>query len=277
MLGAIIGDIVGSRFEFHNHRNKKFDLFTKYNFYTDDSVCTCGIASSLLKINNNKEKTDKEKSKLIANELRHFCIANPHRGYGGSFFHWIYTPNGKPYYSWGNGSAMRVSSVGWVANSEEEVKHLSHLVTAITHDHPYALHGAEVTAMCIFYARQGKTKHEIYKYVKKEYPEIKYFDYNELRKHYYFNEEAKNTVPQAIYCFLLSNSFEDCLRTTVSIGGDTDTLCAISCAIAEAYYGIPEEFKTEILQYFTDKQKEMLLVPVNEIAKNCGIDNYIIL
>lgn len=269
MLGAIIGDIVGSRFEFHNHRDKKFDLFTKYNFYTDDSVCTCAIASALNNKNINKD--------IVVKELQHFCRANPRRGYGGSFYGWIYSSNPQPYYSWGNGSAMRVSPVGWAAKSEEEVKYLSRLVTEVTHDHPYGLQGAEVTAMCVFYARQGKSKREIYNYVKQEYPQIKLFDYHELKKHYYFNEEAKNTVPQAIFCFLISNSFEDCLRTTVSIGGDTDTLCAISCAIAEAYYGIPEEFKTEILRYFTDEQKQMLLGSVNEIAKKCGIDNYIIL
>ena len=279
MLGAIIGDIVGSRFEFHNHRSKKFNLFTKQNFYTDDTVCTCAVASALLKLNRFKKNINNREEMIAIQELQNFCRVNTGRGYGGSFYEWIYLDNPGPYGygSWGNGGPMRVSPVGWIAKSEEEVKYLSNLVTGITHNHPYALKAAEVVSMCVYYLRNGKDKDFVREYVEKEYPVIKTLDYEQLKKIYTFNERAIGTTPQAIYCFLISNSFEDCLRTTVSIGGDTDTLCAISCAIAEAYYGVPEQFKQEILQYFTPLQQCLLLKPLNEIAKKSGIDNYIVL
>lgn len=261
MLGAIIGDIVGSRFEFHNHRSKKFDLFTYKNFFTDDTVQTCAIASCLL---DNKDKFNVRKFKYI-------CSRYPGCGYGGSFAFWLYSTSLEPYDSFGNGAAMRISPVAWIAKSEKEVKELSRKVTGITHNHPEGLKAAEVVALCIFYARIGMTKGYIEKYAISQYPEIANFNYKKLKKHYHFTEWAQLSVPQAIYCFLISDSFEDCLRTTVSIGGDTDTLCAISCAIAEAYYGIPMEFEREALQYFSEEDKRILIEPIEkiyEIVKN---------
>ena len=145
---------------------------------------------------------------------------------------------------------MRVSSVGWIANSEEEVRELSKKVTEVTHNHPEGLKGAEVTAMCVYYARMGKDKEFIKNYVE-QYYDLN-FDYEELRRTYVHDAEiCQVTVPQAIYCFLISKDFEDCLRTTIAIGGDCDTTAAISCAIAEAYYGIPEEIKQEAMGFTT--------------------------
>ncbi|MCR4661697.1 MAG: ADP-ribosylglycohydrolase family protein [Clostridia bacterium] len=253
MYGAIIGDIVGSRFEFKNHRSKEFELFTKDNFFTDDTVMTCAVADALI---NKKD---------IVKNLQSYGRIFRGRGYGGMFYRWLYEDNPKPYYSFGNGAAMRVSSVGWIAKSEKEVKKLCKKVTEITHNHPEGLKGAEVTAMCIFYARQGYSKDQIREYVEKQYSKIKDLDYKKLKLNYRFNETCQDTVPEAIYCFLISTDFEDCLRTSISVGGDSDTLAAISCSIAEAFYGIPKEIKIGIKRYFNLKDRNYLLEPIEKI------------
>lgn len=269
MLGAIIGDVVGSIYEFHNHRWKSFDLFNKKMFFTDDTVMTCAVAQSLLS----------GRGLNAACCMKKYGQLYPSKGYGGSFRHWLFSKETTGYNSFGNGSAMRVSSVAWFAKTEDEVKELSKRVTEVTHNHPEGLKGAEVTALCIFKALQGggapETKNEIRKYAEEQYPEIKTMNYADLVANYKFNETCQNTVPQAIFCFLISKNFEDCIRTSVSIGGDTDTLCAISCAIAEAYYGIPKQFKKEILKYFNSEDKRLLLEPLNEVYKVYGINNYI--
>lgn len=251
MLGAIIGDVVGSVYEFNNIRTKKFELFGKENFLTDDSIMTIAITEVL----KNGYQDDNDK---IVETLKKWGRKYPKAGYGGHFFKWLFTEETEPYYSFGNGAAMRVSPVGWYANSEEEVKKLSKKVTEVTHNHPEGLKGAEVTAMCIYYARIGKSKEFIKKYVS-QYYNID-FDYEDLKKNYWFNETCQDTVPQAIYCFLISKNFEDCIRTTISIGGDCDTTAAISCAIAEAYYGIPKKIVKKILTYLTKEMREVLSI-----------------
>lgn len=265
MLGAIIGDVVGSRFEFHNIKTKKFEIFSPQCYFTDDTVMTCAVADSLLSSNGrNIIKKMKEKARLY-----------PNAGYGSYFFQWVLGNDNRPYYSCGNGSAMRVSSVGWVAKTEEEVKELSRRVTEVTHNHPEGLKGAEVTAMCVFKALHGATKEELKEYMISQYPQITNLDYDELVKNYKHEYEiCQVTLPQALYCFLISNSFEDCLRTTISIGGDCDTTSAISCAIAEAYYGIPKTFKKEILKYFGWKERHDLLAPVDKLYKKLGFKDY---
>lgn len=225
-FGAIIGDVVGSVYEFNNYRRKDFPLISKRSVYTDDTILTLAVHQVL-----EKNILDKEE---IAKIYKEWTKKNPNCGYGCGYLQWVYSDDLKPYNSYGNGAAMRISPVAWFANTEEEVRYLSELVTSVTHNHPEGLKGAEVTAMCIFYARIGKSKEFIKDYASKYYNLD--FNYEDLKKNYWFNETCQNTVPQAIYCFLISNSFEDCLRTSVSIGGDTDTLCAISCAIAEAFY-----------------------------------------
>lgn len=231
MLGAIIGDVVGSRFEFNNIKTKDFKLFTKQNRFTDDSVMTVAVAESLLR----------SEGKDTVQYLHKWGKKYPHAGYGGHFYYWLKNGDTKPYNSCGNGSAMRVSACGFLGKTEEQVKEYAIRVTEVTHNHPEGIKGAIVTAMCIYYARTGKDKDFIKNYVSQFYDLN--FDYEELRKTYTHEEEiCQNTVPQAIYCFLISNNFEDCLRTTISIGGDCDTTAAISCAIAEAYYGIPKQF-----------------------------------
>lgn len=251
MLGAIIGDTVGSVYEFNNIRKKEFNLFGNKNFLTDDSIMTIAVAEILKKgYQDNKDK--------IIETFKKWGRKYPKAGYGGHFFVWLFTEETEPYYSFGNGAAMRVSPVAWYANSEDEVKELSRKVTEVTHNHPEGLKGAEVTAMCIYYARIGKSKEFIKDYVSKYYNID--FDYEDLRKNYWFNETCQDTVPQAIYCFLISKDFEDCIRTTISIGGDCDTTAAISCAIAEAYYGIPKKIKNKISTYLSEEMKEVLSI-----------------
>ena len=232
--GAIVGDVVGSIYEFSNRRSKDFPLLKERNCCTDDSVLTIAVHRIL-------ESKDYSK-KNIVNTLKKWTKANPRVGYGNRYFQWAFSDKTEPYNSLGNGAAMRVSPVAWFAQSEEEVKTLSKLVTEVTHNHPEGLLGAEVTAMCIYYARIGKSKEFIREYASQYY--FVDFDYEDLKRANFFSETCEDSVPPAIFCFLISNSFEDCLRTTVSIGGDTDTLCAISCAIAEAYY---KEIDKELL------------------------------
>ena len=227
MIGAIIGDTIGSIYEFNNYRREDFNLYDNRSRLTDDSILTLAIYDIIT------SGIYKDKVKR-ATRLKLWAKTYNTGDFGGRFGKWIYSDSIESYRSFGNGAAMRISSVGWIARSEEEVKELSDNVTMITHSHPEGMKGALVIAMCIYYARIGKTKEFIKEYASKYYN----LDFNleDLRRDYEFNETCQNTIPQAIYAFLISSSFEDCLRKSVSIGGDTDTLCAISCAIAEAYY-----------------------------------------
>lgn len=230
MIGAIIGDVVGSRFEFNNIKTKDFELVTDGSRFTDDSVMTVAVADVL--INGNPHNRDE-----VIDTLKKWGKKYPNAGYGGHFYMWVLGKDREPYYSYGNGSAMRVSAAGWVGSSEKEVIDLASLVTEVTHNHPEGMKGAIVTALSVYYARIGKSKEFLRKYMESEYPEIKKLDYEELKRTYGHGPEiCQVTLPQALYCFLISTSFEDCLRTTISIGGDCDTTAAISCAIAEAFY-----------------------------------------
>jgi type I restriction enzyme M protein len=252
MLGAVIGDIVGSRFEFNNIKTKDFDLFDSSCTVTDDSVMSVAVAQMCL---NGYVPEEKEK---IIETFKKWGQRYPDAGYGDRFLGWVLSDDPKPYNSCGNGSAMRVSAIGFWAKSEKEVEKYSSAVTEVTHNHPEGIKGAYVTAMCIFMARHGASKDEIRAFAKKHY-DID-FDYEELRRTYIHGAEiCQNTVPQAIFCFLISESFEDCLRTTISIGGDCDTTAAISCAIAEAYYGIPSNIAREALKFIPDDMKEVII------------------
>lgn len=247
MIGAIIGDVVGSRFEFDNIKTKDFELITKDSYFTDDTVLTIAVMDWVCHSENPSD------IKEAARYLQKWAKKYPNAGYGTTFIHWKDEPNPKPYNSCGNGSAMRISAVGWMFDDEEDLKEASRVITGATHNHPEGLKGAEVTAMMIFKARKGATKEELREYAESEYPEIKKLDYDELVKTYYHGDEiCQITVPQAIFCFLISNDFIDCLRTTISIGGDCDTTAAISCAIAEAFYGeIPKSLVEDVKKKLT--------------------------
>ena len=253
MLGAVIGDVVGSRFEFNNIKTKEFKLITDASVFTDDTVMTVAVADILV----NKKASDKE---AVIDTLKSWGKRYPNAGYGGHFFSWVLGSSRNPYNSCGNGSAMRVSAAGWVGSSEKEVIDLASKVTEVTHNHPAGMKGAIVTALSIYYARTGKSKEFLREFMEEKYPEIKSLDYEELRRTYVHGPEiCQVTLPQALYCFLISNSFEDCLRTTISIGGDCDTTAAISCAIAEAYYkDIPEALVNEVRSKLTPEMLEVL-------------------
>lgn len=227
MIGAIIGDIIGSVFEFNNNKNKDFILFSENSHATDDTIMTLAVYDII------KSGYINNKNKIIE-KFKQWGRLYPNVGYGKRFYNFIMSDETEPYNSYGNGSAMRVSACGVLGKTEEEVKKYAYNVTCVTHSHPDALLGAEIVSMCVFYAKNRKSKEFIKEYVSKYY-NLEY-DYNELVKNYSFDVSCKGSVPVAIYCFLISNSFIDCVRTTVSVGGDTDTLCAISCSIAYFYY-----------------------------------------
>lgn len=254
MLGAIIGDIVGSRFEWNNNRNKQFDFLTYKCSVTDDSIMSLAIAKALLESTSDYSDLSENAVKLMQGIGRHY----PDCGYGGRFRDWIHSDNPKPYGSYGNGSAMRVSACGFVANSLEEAKQLSKAVTEVTHNHHEGLKGAEATAVAIFLARSGKNLLEIRDYITKNYYPLN-FTLDGIRDSYEFNESCQDTVPQALEAFFESKNFEDAIRNAISVGGDSDTLAAITGGIAEAYYGIPTEIRKHALTFLDERLLKILV------------------
>lgn len=254
MLGAIVGDIVGSRFEFNNHRSKQFDLLTYKCFPTDDSIMTIAIAKALLACKGDYSELGLHTVTYMQEMGRKY----PNAGYGGNFHKWIYETDPKPYYSWGNGAAMRVSACGFVANSIEEAKQLSKLVTAITHDHPEGIKGAEAIAVAIYLAKTGSTLLDIQDHINRNYYTIN-FKLDDIRDTYDFNESCQDTVPQALEAFFESTDFEDAIRNAISIGGDSDTLAAITGSVAEAYYGITKEIRNHVLTYLDEYLLKLVL------------------
>jgi len=248
MLGAIIGDIVGSRFEWNNNRSKQFDFLTYKCGVTDDSIMSFAIAKALLESKADYSDLSENAVKSMQSVGRHY----PNCGYGARFREWIYSDNPRPYGSYGNGSAMRVSACGFVANNLEEAKQLSKAVTEVTHNHPEGLKGAEATAVAIFLARSGKNLLEIRDYITKNYYHLD-FTLDGIRDYYEFNENCQDTVPQALEAFFESKNFEDAIRNAISIGGDSDTLAAITGGIAEAYYGIPTEIRKHALTFLDER------------------------
>ena len=244
MLGAIIGDIVGSRFEWDNYRAKDFDLFNEKCFATDDSIMTIAIGRAVL----DHKATGGSLQKAAKRRMREIGRPYPGCGFGGRFFQWIYSDTMGPYHSFGNGAAMRISAVGWAAESLEEVYDMSYAATKVTHDHPEGLKGAEATAVAIYLARTGHSQAEIRAAIEKTYYKLD-FTIDQIRPTYRFNETCQETVPQAMQAFFESTDFEDAIRTAISVGGDSDTLAAITGSVAEAYYGIPEDMKIKTFKY----------------------------
>ncbi len=258
MIGAIIGDIVGSRFEFNNHRSKDFELFTDECFVTDDSIMTLAVAKAIMETCRTFEPSvvtsgfsDEFYSVLERNTIRYMQEIGrkyPNCGYGSRFYQWIFSDNPRPYNSFGNGAAMRISPVGFVARSEKEAVKMSKVVTSVSHNHAEGIKGAEATVIAIFMARTGSSKEEIRSRITRDYYELD-FTLDEIRNTYEFNETCQGTVPEAIEAFLESTSFEDAIRNAISIGGDSDTLAAITGGLAEAYYGVPTDMEEKALTY----------------------------
>jgi ADP-ribosyl-[dinitrogen reductase] hydrolase len=257
MIGAIIGDIVGSRFEFNNYKNKDFELFTDECFVTDDSIMTLAVARAIMEAGKRKEQSDYmakyagDYYSLVADMtvkyMQEIGRQYPNCGYGRMFKQWVFSDSPRAYNSFGNGAAMRISPVGFAARSEDEVKKLSHAVTAVTHNHPEGIKGAEAVALAIFMARSGDTKIEIRNKINSSYYPLD-FTIDAIRDNYKFDETCQGTCPQAIEAFLESTSFEDAIRTAISLGGDSDTVAAITGSIAEAYYGVPPEIRDRALR-----------------------------
>ncbi|WP_129723843.1 ADP-ribosylglycohydrolase family protein [Xylanivirga thermophila] len=252
MIGAIIGDIVGSRFEFTNYRDKNFKLFTDNCQATDDSIMTLAVAKAIMETEKIKGisvgEYDKLLEKMTIKYMQKIGGNYPNCGYGGMFSQWIFSENPRPYNSFGNGAAMRISPAGFIAKTESEAKRLSEIITRITHNHPEGIKGAEAVVVAIFMARQGVAKNEIRKKIDTSYYPLS-FTIDEIRDTYKFNETCQETVPQAIEAFLESISFEDAIRTAVSVGGDSDTLAAITGSIAQAYYGVPKNIEEKALAF----------------------------
>lgn len=281
MLGAIIGDMVGSPYEFHPIKTKNFEIFDNRMRMTDDSLLTIAVAKVLMNnypLSFDQESLEKIKKELIYEFVRTWRI-NKGAGFGGMFFQWCQKAlnnnfYAEPYNSYGNGSAMRISPVGWIANSEEEVKILTKAVTEITHNHPEGIKGAEAVAMAIYLARNGYSKEQIKeRMVNDYYPEIATLDFDDLVKHYEFSEICQKSVPQAIYCFLISNSLEDAIRNCVGIAGDCDTTASMAGAIAEAYYQKDKvsEFEDKYLYWLIDPEVEQL---AKEFHKTIGSNKF---
>ena len=256
MYGAILGDIIGSPYEFdQGDKTKEFPLFCERSHYTDDSVMTIAVGEALL---DTQYAIDDDKIKeAVINSMQKWGHKYPNAGYGVRFYDWLAAENPRPYGSWGNGSAMRVSSAGWLYNSLEETERIAEITAEVTHNHPEGIKGAVTTAGCIFLARNRKTKEEI-----KAYAESKGYNLDrtcdEIRPIYHHIESCQETVPEAITAFLESTDFEDCIRTAVSLGGDCDTLTCIATSIAEAFYGLPEALKTEVTKRIPIDMEQVL-------------------
>ena len=257
MVGAIIGDIVGSIYEWHNIKTKDFPLFGGKCHFTDDTVMTIAVAEGLL---NGGGPND-----YIA-AMKRFGAIYPNAGYGGHFRIWLFTDDTDPYNSWGNGSAMRVSPVGWFFDTLEETEKAAEVSAAVTHNHPEGIKGAKATAAAIFLARNGKSKAEIKTYIEEKYGYNLSRTLDEIRPGYKFNESCMETVPEAIIAFLESDDFEDAIRNAISLGGDSDTLAAITGSIAEAAYGIPKTIYDKAVSLL----EEPLLDILNRWQKRIG-------
>ena len=244
MLGAIIGDIVGSRFERNSHKSKDFELFTDQCRFTDDTAMTVAIAKALLECNG--DYTDLSNHAIRC--MQEIGQKYPDAGYGRIFYQWLYKKVPGPYWSYGNGSAMRVSPVAYVAKSAKECIKLSDAVTRVSHNHPEGMKGAEAIASMIFGARSILPKSLLRDVAQTRYY-ILDFTIDKIRPKYRFDASCQGSVPQAIEAFLESESFEDAIRIAVSLGGDSDTIAAMTGSIAGAYYGVPNELRKRALTY----------------------------
>lgn len=274
MIGAIIGDTVGSVYEFNNIKTTEFPFFSPEGNYTDDSVMTFAVADWLLNDKNHTPEVLTDTFVWFAHKYP--C---PLGGYGDSFYNWLTNPKTvfedvvmedgstrtlmhdvrEPYNSWGNGSAMRTSAVGWMFDTLEETERVAEIQAAITHNHPEGIKGAQATSAAIFMARTGKSKAEIKQYIEIRYGYNLSWTCDQIRPNYKYDVSCQGTVPQAMIAFMDSHDFESCIRFGVSLGGDSDTLCCIAGGIAEAFYKyIPEDIVSEMWNRLPDDFRNVL-------------------
>lgn len=257
MIGAILGDIVGSPYEFdRSDKIKDFGpLFIKKSCYTDDSVMTIAVAEGLM--NAGKDADVDTIHKEVIKAMKAWGRRYPNAGYGAKFIWWLQLDDENPYNSWGNGSAMRVSSAGWLYDSLERTREVAKATAEVTHNHPEGIKGAEATASAIYMARTGCSKEEIKQYISINFGYDLSRTCDDIRPGYRHVESCQQTVPEAIIAFLEGNDFEDVVRNAVSLGGDCDTLTCIASGIAEAFYGVPEEYKVETLKRLESDMKDV--------------------
>ncbi len=257
MYGAILGDIIGSPFEFdRGDKSKDFELFSEGCSYTDDSVMTVAVAEALLKIG--KDASVEQIEKAVTERMKWWGNRYPYAGYGTRFSYWLMTEDPKPYGSYGNGSAMRVSAAGWLYDSLERTLEVARATAAVTHNHPEGIKGAQATAGAIYLARNGESKNEIRTYIEENFHYDLSRTCDEIRPGYHHVESCQQTVPEAITAFLEGQDFEDVIRLAVSLGGDCDTLTAIAGSIAEAFYGVPENLRLECRRRIPEDMLEVL-------------------
>ncbi len=262
MLGAILGDIIGSRFEFdRGGKTKEFELFTNGCTYTDDTVMTIAVADALISYKHDISELELKNS--LIKSMQYWGRKYPYAGYGASFIYWLDADNPKPYGSYGNGSAMRVSPVGWLYNTIEETRKVARYSAEVSHNHIEGIKGAECTASVIYLARTKHSKEEIKEYIDSEFA----YDYSEtleeMRQRHEHVETCMDSLPKALRSFFDGKTYEDVIRNAVSLGGDTDTLAAIAGAMAEAYYGIDEDIKNKGMKFIPNEFIEI----INRFAK----------
>ena len=257
MFGAILGDIIGQPYEFdRGHKTKEFPLFCKNPRFTDDTVMTIAICDGILKAGVTADENTMKTAFITGMQL--WGHKYPHSGYGGRFYRWLAMEETKPYNSWGNGSAMRVSSVGWLFDSLERTREVARWSAEVTHNHPEGVKGAVATASVIWMARNGYFKTQIKNYVIKEFGYDLSRTCDQIRPNYHHVESCQETVPEAITAFLEGCDFEDVIRTAVSLDGDCDTLTDIATGMAEAFYGLPEQIKAWAYELTTDDMHEVM-------------------
>lgn len=244
MLGTIIGDIAGSIYERHNIKTKEFEFFNRRCHFTDDTVMTLAVAKAILNCKGDYSGLYRQTISCMQ------ALGNkyPRAGYGRGFRMWLKSEDPQPYYSYGNGSAMRSSPCGYAAKTLEEALMLAEITAKVTHDHPEGIKGAQAVAAAVFLARNGKKIPEISEYINTDFYQIN-FTIDEIRPTYSFSSSCQGSVPQALQAFFESSDFEDAVRNAISIGGDSDTIAAIAGSIAEAYYGIPDDIKRNAFKY----------------------------
>ena len=246
MIGAITGDIVGSIYEHHNIKTKAFELFQRASRFTDDTVCTVAVAHCIL------DKGD------FSQYLRAYARHYPGRGYGGMFRNWASDPSMGPYNSWGNGAAMRVSPVAFLARDEEEVLNLAERQSSATHNHPDGIAGAQAVALTMWRLMDGINLEEIRSEITERFEYDLDLTVDEIRPTHVFDISCKGTAPVAIICALEADGYEDAVRNAISLGGDSDTLACITGGIAEARFGVPDEISTATRKYLDSDLKEVV-------------------
>jgi ADP-ribosylglycohydrolase len=247
MLGAIAGDVIGSIMEVSGTKTKDFPLFAQRSRFTDDTVLTVAVAEKLLRGGDYVE--------LFHEYVREYPMA----GYGGTFLRWAESGKREPYNSWGNGSAMRVSPIGVICDTLEEVEAEAQRSAEVTHNHPEGVKGAQATAAAVYLARTGHDKNAIKAHIESEYGYNLSQRLDDIRPKYFFDVSCQGSVPQSIIAFLEATDYEDAVRNAISLGGDADTMACIAGAIAEAFYGgVPEHIRGPVLERLDDRLEGVL-------------------